>query len=39
MIKFTDVRKSFGDREILKGISFDVPAGESQLPLKILWAY
>ena len=28
MISFQNVRKSFGDREVLKGISFDVPAGQ-----------
>lgn len=28
MISFRNVRKSFGDREVLKGISFDVPEGE-----------
>ncbi|MBX3020590.1 MAG: ABC transporter ATP-binding protein [Bdellovibrionales bacterium] len=28
MISFQNVRKSFGEREILKGISFDVPEGE-----------
>lgn len=28
MISFRDVRKSFGDREVLKGISFDVPEGQ-----------
>jgi len=28
MISFRNVRKSFGDREVLKDISFDVPAGE-----------
>lgn len=28
MISFRNVRKSFGDREILKGISFDVPEGQ-----------
>lgn len=28
MISFTNVRKSFGEREILKGISFDVPEGQ-----------
>lgn len=27
MISFQNVRKSFGDREVLKGISFDVPEG------------
>lgn len=28
MISFENVRKSFGDHEVLKGISFDVPEGE-----------
>ncbi len=28
MISFESVRKSFGDREVLKGISFEVPAGQ-----------
>jgi len=28
VISFQNVRKSFGDREVLKGISFDVPAGQ-----------
>jgi phospholipid/cholesterol/gamma-HCH transport system ATP-binding protein len=28
MISFRNVRKSFGDREVLKGISFDVPTGQ-----------
>ena len=28
MISFRDVRKSFGEREVLKGISFDVPEGQ-----------
>lgn len=28
MISFRDVRKSFGDREVLKGLTFDVPEGE-----------
>jgi phospholipid/cholesterol/gamma-HCH transport system ATP-binding protein len=28
MISFQNVRKSFGEREVLKGISFDVPEGE-----------
>ncbi len=28
MISFKEVRKSFGEREILKGISFDVPEGQ-----------
>lgn len=28
MITFENVRKSFGEREILKGISFDVPEGQ-----------
>ena len=28
MISFRDVRKSFGDREVLKGISFNVPRGQ-----------
>lgn len=28
MISFRNVRKSFGDREVLKGISFDVPKGQ-----------
>jgi phospholipid/cholesterol/gamma-HCH transport system ATP-binding protein len=28
LISFVDIRKSFGDRTILKGVSFDVPDGE-----------
>lgn len=28
MISFQEVRKSFGEREVLKGISFDVPEGQ-----------
>lgn len=28
MISFRDVRKRFGEREVLKGISFDVPEGQ-----------
>lgn len=28
MISFRNVRKSFGEREVLKGISFDVPEGQ-----------
>lgn len=28
MISFEKVRKSFGEREVLKGISFEVPAGQ-----------
>ncbi len=28
MISFKEVRKSFGDREVLKGISFEVPQGQ-----------
>lgn len=28
MISFQSVRKSFGEREVLKGISFDVPEGQ-----------
>lgn len=28
MISFQNVRKSFGEREVLKGISFDVPEGQ-----------
>lgn len=28
MITFKDVRKKFGEREVLKGISFDVPEGQ-----------
>lgn len=28
MISFRNVRKSFGDREVLKGISFEVPKGQ-----------
>jgi phospholipid/cholesterol/gamma-HCH transport system ATP-binding protein len=28
MISFKDVRKSFGEREVLKGITFDVPQGQ-----------
>ncbi len=28
MIRFVDVKKSFGDRQILKGVSFDVKRGE-----------
>lgn len=28
MISFRDVRKSFAEREVLKGISFEVPAGQ-----------
>lgn len=28
MISFKDVRKKFGEREVLKGISFDVPEGQ-----------
>lgn len=28
MISFQNVRKSFGDREVLKGISFEVPQGQ-----------
>jgi phospholipid/cholesterol/gamma-HCH transport system ATP-binding protein len=28
MIRFENVRKSFGEREVLKGISFDVPEGQ-----------
>ena len=28
MIQFKNVRKSFGDREVLKGISFEVPRGQ-----------
>lgn len=28
MIAFRDVRKSFGEREVLKGISFEVPEGQ-----------
>ena len=28
MISFRDVRKSFGEREVLRGISFDVPEGQ-----------
>lgn len=28
MISFQQVRKSFGEREVLKGISFDVPEGQ-----------
>src|ERR1700754_4239229 len=28
MISFQNVRKSFGENEVLKGISFDVPEGQ-----------
>src|SRR3954470_1210499 len=28
MIRFRDLHKSFGDHEVLKGISFDVPEGQ-----------
>ena len=28
MISFKNLRKSFGDREVLKGISFDIPQGQ-----------
>jgi phospholipid/cholesterol/gamma-HCH transport system ATP-binding protein len=28
VISFKDVRKSFGEREVLRGISFDVPTGQ-----------
>jgi phospholipid/cholesterol/gamma-HCH transport system ATP-binding protein len=28
VIRFVDIRKSFGPKEVLQGVSFDVPAGE-----------
>ena len=33
MISVRDLHKSFGDREVLKGISFDVYAGETKASL------